>query len=304
LTTLTIQGVNFTRSKATPKLYLGGYRSALQITALTDTEINALLPLNVPAGSYVLSLVSGHGDSDNQIDEFFVTLGAVGPQGPQGLKGETGPVGSQGPIGPVGVTGATGAIGPTGNTGNTGAQGLQGPQGVQGPVGATGATGAIGAAGSIGPQGVAGPAGATGPAGANGANGPQGVAGPQGATGAAGSIGPQGVAGVSGYELVTSGPQYVNIYSPPNPYVVTPPPQSITVSCPAGKKVLGGGADTVAGFSGPSSWIPTLSSSSPTADGRGWQASGYALGMGFQTGGVVVSQGVYMSVWAICATPN
>jgi hypothetical protein len=73
--------------------------------------------------------------------------------------------------------------------------------------------------GQTGPQGPAGPAGATGAAGATG---------PIGATGAAGA---PGANGVSGYA-------YVQQSIGPN----SEESKSVFVACPAGKKVLGGGA--------------------------------------------------------------
>jgi hypothetical protein len=137
----------------------------------------------------------------NNIADFDATIGAAGPQGP------TGPQGPQGVAGPVGPTGAQGA------------QGATGPAGATGPQGAKGATG---------------PAGATGPQGApglNGAQGPQGPVGPQGATGATGAQGPSGI---SGYEIVSQTTKSVTLAAAGGF-------QTFYVSCPAGKKVLGGG---------------------------------------------------------------
>jgi hypothetical protein len=76
--------------------------------------------------------------------------------------------------------------------------------------------------GQTGPQGPAGPAGATGAAGATG---------PIGATGATGAAGAPGANGVSGYA-------YVQESIGPNSDTT----KSVFVACPAGKKVLGGGA--------------------------------------------------------------
>jgi hypothetical protein len=101
----------------------------------------------------------------------------------------------------------------------------QGPQGVPGPAG---------------PQGAQGDTGPQGPQGAQGEEGPQGVPGPTGATG---PQGPAGASGLSGYEIVqVTGPvgtEFQRI-------------EVLTASCPAGKKVLGGGGFPVldAGFSG------------------------------------------------------
>jgi hypothetical protein len=87
------------------------------------------------------------------------------------------------------------------------AQGPTGPQGPQGP------------AGTAGP---AGPAGPVGPQGANGALGPQGQQGPQG---------PAGSSGITGYEQV-----FRSVAIPSGAF------RTGTLECPAGKRVLGGGA--------------------------------------------------------------
>lgn len=116
----------------------------------------------------------------------------------------------------TGVPGATGATGAAGDSGATGAQG---------PAGATGSIGLTGAVGPAGPSGVDGAAG-TGTTGATGAAGPTGPAGATGATGATGAAG-----GTATYERRTG--------------TVTPfswsGTTSTTVSCTAGKKVVGGG---------------------------------------------------------------
>jgi hypothetical protein len=82
-------------------------------------------------------------------------------------------------------------------------EGIQGPQGEPGPQGE---------AGPAGPEGAAGPAGETGPA------------------GEAGPAGPAGTDGVSGYEFVAS--------------VFRPVPSGVSthaLSCPSGKRAMGGG---------------------------------------------------------------
>jgi hypothetical protein len=126
--------------------------------------------------------------------------------------------------------------------GPQGAAGAAGTAGAQGPVGPAGATGGAGPAGPIGP---AGPTGAMGAMGATGATGPAGAIGPQGPTGAPGQAG-----GVSGYEIVTAGP------------FVSPSAGgsfggwSITVDCPSGKKVVGGGGSATSDFAGLSTSAP------------------------------------------------
>jgi hypothetical protein len=117
-------------------------------------------------------------------------------------------------------SGRRGPVGPVGPQGETGLQGPQGPPGERGAPGATG---------SAGPQGPAGPQGLAGATGAAGAQGPQGEPGPQGAQGAQGIPGPadsQVLAAVSGTSArgIGAGQTY-----------------SLSSTCPAGKKILGGG---------------------------------------------------------------
>ena len=127
--------------------------------------------------------------------------------GLSGSNGPTGAIGAMGVTGPVGTTGATGVVGEPGPTGPTGATGLQGIQGLSGDVGPTGPSGV----GFTGATGVVGPIGATGLPGLNG---------PAGAT---------GLNGISGHEIVA-----VSDTS-------TTDPKILTVTCPAGKVVVGGG---------------------------------------------------------------
>jgi hypothetical protein len=94
-------------------------------------EIVALLPADLPAGDYLLTVRprfrSGDADKrrdggstegslshDQMRDEFMLTIGAVGPEGPTGPEGPQGEVGPQGPPGPTGATGPTGPEGPPG----------------------------------------------------------------------------------------------------------------------------------------------------------------------------------------------
>ena len=93
--------------------------------------------------------------------------------------------------------------------------------------------------------------------------GPVGPQGPQGIPGASGTPGTSGApGGVSGYEIVTAefGPMLLREFEG-------------SVSCPAGKRVLGGGA-TAASSAPPAKWPPTLSSSTMLPDGTGWSAKG------------------------------
>lgn len=103
-------------------------------------------------------------------------------------------------------------------------------------------------------------------------------AGPAGPAGAAGAAGPAGPPGVSEYEVVSatsaSGSGAV---------------QSVNVSCPAGKKAVGGGANTNTATTGG----PVVQKSRPFENGGGWEATGVeaaAYGGNWTT-----------TAWAICA---
>lgn len=92
-----------------------------------------------------------------------------------------------------------------------------------------------------------------------GPSGPAGPAGAQGATGPAGPAGPQGPPGLSEYEIVTATSNVVNTYG-----------GGVTISCPAGKRALGGGAGKSyynAQFG------PVTTTSQPTSGGAGWVVS-------------------------------
>lgn len=134
-----------------------------------------------------------------------------------------------------------------------------------------------------GPRGPEGPAGPVGPAGPKGATGPAGPAGPTGPAGPAGPTGPQGaqgLPGVSGYEIVTEDFPVLGNES-----------GALLVSCPAGKKALGGGAipfDSEGEFFTSSK---TMTWSVPKADGSGWR-------IGYQTG----QSGGNLRLYATCAS--
>src|SRR5262245_14587704 len=84
------------------------------------------------------------------------------------------------------------------------------------------------------PAGAQGPKGDTGLQGPKGDPGPTGLTGAVGAKGATGPAGPSGPAGISAYQLVVIGQPAVNGGEA----------ATGTVSCPAGKKPLGGGVST------------------------------------------------------------
>ena len=92
--------------------------------------------------------------------------------------------------------------------------------GQRGPAGAQGPRGERGAQGPVGPIGATGPKGETGPAGPAGAQGP---------------AGPPGPSRISGWEYRVSSP---GISIPPNDADFG------QVTCPDGKKALGGGASS------------------------------------------------------------
>ncbi len=121
-TVLHVSGANLNGGNAS--LTLAGI--GLAITANNGTQIDAVLPAGVQPGGYLLSLtLTKQGTAETKTEEFWVTLGAVGPQGPKGDIGATGPVGPSGPQGPVG------------------SQGAQGPQGPQGPAGPAGSDASV-----------------------------------------------------------------------------------------------------------------------------------------------------------------
>jgi collagen type VII alpha len=79
--------------------------------------------------------------------------------GSWGILTAQGPVGSTGSTGVAGPVGAAGALGPVGPPGELGVQGAQGIPGQAGAQGIPGTTGALGLQGPMGPQGGAGPVG-------------------------------------------------------------------------------------------------------------------------------------------------
>ncbi len=122
---------------------------------------------------------------------------------------------------------------------------VTGPQGLPGEPGPQGQPGAPGEAGPVGPAGPTGPGGPTGPTGAAGAPGPN---------------------GVSGYEVVENKTEDQAL-----PLLADT--DVFEVQCPAGKKVLGGGAivqlyasDVLLGVGG------EVVYSAPKPDGSGWLA--------------------------------
>jgi hypothetical protein len=97
-------------------------------------------------------------------------------------------------------------------------------------------------------------AGQTGPKGDKGDKGLKGDKGDKGLTGTTGPTGPAGPTGITGYQIVTA------------PSTTGPLFHGVTITCPAGKKVIGGGGG-VNGVNGNGPW---LVSSSPSQDGTSW----------------------------------
>lgn len=163
--------------------------------------------------------------------------GPPGPPGQDGTSGSPGQDGAAGPPGPPGPPGQDGAAGPPGPPGQDGASGSPGQDGAAGPPGPPGPPGQDGQDGAAGPPGPPGNDGAQGPPGppggdgAQGPPGPPGSDGPPGPPGQPGPPGPPGANGVSGYQVISAS-------------TGTIPPGgtgSVSVTCPAGKKVAGHG---------------------------------------------------------------
>jgi hypothetical protein len=132
--------------------------------------------------------------------------------------------------------------------------------------------------------GLVGPEGPTGPV------GPTGATGAPGAPGAPGLTGAPGAAGMSGYEIVTS-TQNVFVDNSGTPSGLS---EVITLACPTGKQVIGGGASLAATEKG---FLRDLSvvSSQPANDGSGWQAQLFNKSTAFAFTGA-------LEMRAICAT--
>ena len=97
---ITITGQGFTSA---PTVAFNKVNLVVVSVNAAQTQIVATLPLNLVAGTYLLSVTNP--TSPNQPGTFNVTYGAVGPQGPMGPQGVQGTQGSQGPPGPQGPQG-------------------------------------------------------------------------------------------------------------------------------------------------------------------------------------------------------
>jgi hypothetical protein len=166
-----------------------------------------------------------------------------------------------------------GIAGETGDQGDQGKLGPQGNPGDQGPQGKDGAAGGDGLDGAQGPQGKG---GAQGSQGKGGAQGPQGKGGSQGPQG---KPGPAGSPGISQYQIV-SATFNINLCGGGICGIRR------EVSCPAGKRVIGGGVEN-------HTFKTTLLSSHPLGDNR-WEA--WVVNYDASV------RAVSMIVYAICAS--
>lgn len=126
--------------------------------------------------------------------------------------------------------------------------------------------------------------GHTGPIGPRGATGATGRTGATGKTGATGATGKTGPAGVSGYQVV----KLTNGLSP------TGVDASVSLSCPSGKKALGGGF--VASNGQPNPLRLSLLQSSPADDGSSW-----TIVVGTPDGSTFGAN-ASITAYAVCAT--
>lgn len=134
------------------------------------------------------------------------------------------------------------------------------------------------------PPGSAGPRGATGPKGPAGLKGPKGEKGDKGAPGAS---------GVSGYEVVSQAFKEVFVQNSGGMRGLS---EVKTVSCPAGKRVIGGGSDlgTDATQNGQQRQV-TISLSGPDGTGSGWSVQLFNNSTSIDTS-------IDLRVFAICAS--
>ena len=256
----------------------------MKVVAVLAGVVSALAVAT--AGTAVQALITGAQIKDGTVQSRDIKNGTIGradiaDAAEAALRGRRGPQGVAGPAGPAGPQGATGAAGP---------QGPAGAQGAQGPKGDVGeglhVTGSVADAADLleldAEVGDAYIVTATdhlhiwdgdewvdvglvrGPVGAQGATGPAGPEGPQGPIGPMGAAGADG--GLAAYEVVTGTPLAVLA----SDFVVT-----AAVTCPAGKVVLGGGANV-----GDPGGEVFLTTSRPTVSGTtyGWSVTAVNYG--------------------------
>jgi hypothetical protein len=133
----------------------------------------------------------------------------------------------------------------------------------------------------------AGPPGPQGPKGSKGSKGDKGQKGEKGDKGATGA------SGVSGYEVVNQTFKEVFIENSGTPRGLS---EVKTVSCPAGKRVIGGGTDlgTNVGQNGQQRQV-TVSLSGPNGTGTGWSAQLF-------NNSTTIDTSIDLRIYAICAS--
>jgi hypothetical protein len=134
-----------------------------------------------------------------------------------------------------------------------------------------------------------------GPQGPQGPKGPKGSKGDKGQKGDKGDKGAPGAAGVSGYEVVNQTFKEVFIENSGSPRGLS---EVKTVSCPAGKRAIGGGTDlgTNATQNGQQRQV-TVSLNGPNGTGTGWSVQLF-------NNSVSVDTSIDLRVYAICASVN
>jgi hypothetical protein len=137
------------------------------------------------------------------------------------------------------------------------------------------------------------PAGPEGPRGPQGPKGQKGQKGDKGAKGDTGARGPAGANGVSGYEVVSQTFEGVFIQNSGGFRGLS---EVKTVSCPAGKRVIGGGTNlgTNAAQNGQQRQV-TVSLSGPNGAATGWSAQLFNNSTSIDTS-------IDLQVYAICAS--
>lgn len=131
-----------------------------------------------------------------------------------------------------------------------------------------------------------------GPQGPQGAKGPKGSKGDKGQRGEKGDRGATGPAGVSGYEVVTQTFKEVFIENSGSPRGLS---AVQTVSCPAGKRAIGGGTDlgTNPTQNGQQRQV-TVSLSAPNGTGTAWSVQLF-------NNSTTIDTSIDLRIYAICA---
>lgn len=132
-----------------------------------------------------------------------------------------------------------------------------------------------------------------GPAGPQGPKGPKGQKGDKGPKGDTGAKGAPGANGVSGYEVVSQTFKEVFIENSGSPRGLS---EVKTVSCPGGKRAIGGGTDlgTNPAQNGQQRQV-TVSLSAPNGTGTGWSVQLF-------NNSTTIDTSIDLRVYAICAS--